>query len=229
VAKHSAAFQPYFISYSEPKVVIVSCQVWRSCIIVIQKPSNPQNIMLYYSTILKCSKHTSKYIILILVYLSLREAWFDCTYFDETWYTNKTKKSVQRYINLLHYKHCIPLTSFGHLPWPFSGWCFYEGYIIKTTKPVYKYKMLFISVINQLDAQNFFCFTISLFHASTCFKHMCSKHVEAWNKLILRQNLLCIKLLNYWDKYTEMHGQQNVKKKKKCYVSNMWFTINIEM
>jgi len=37
---------------------------------------------------------------------------------------------------------------------------------------------LFISVINQLDAQNF-CFTISLFHASTCFEHMCSKHVEA--------------------------------------------------
>jgi hypothetical protein len=37
---------------------------------------------------------------------------------------------------------------------------------------------VFISVINQLDAQNF-CFTISLFHASTCFEHMCSKHVEA--------------------------------------------------
>ena len=36
----------------------------------------------------------------------------------------------------------------------------------------------FISVFNQLDAQNF-CFTISLFHASTCFEHMCSKHVEA--------------------------------------------------
>jgi len=30
---------------------------------------------------------------------------------------------------------------------------------------------IFISVINQLDAQNF-CFTISLFHASTCFEHM---------------------------------------------------------
>jgi len=29
---------------------------------------------------------------------------------------------------------------------------------------------IFISVINQLDAQNF-CFTISLFHASTCFVH----------------------------------------------------------
>jgi len=30
---------------------------------------------------------------------------------------------------------------------------------------------IFISEINQLDAQNF-CFTISLFHASTCFEHM---------------------------------------------------------
>jgi len=32
---------------------------------------------------------------------------------------------------------------------------------------------IFISVINQLGAQNF-CFAISLFHASTCFEHMCS-------------------------------------------------------
>ena len=32
---------------------------------------------------------------------------------------------------------------------------------------------IFVSVINQLGAQNF-CFTISLFHASTCFEHMCS-------------------------------------------------------
>jgi len=32
---------------------------------------------------------------------------------------------------------------------------------------------IFVSVINQLDAQSF-CFTISLFHASTCFEHMCS-------------------------------------------------------
>ena len=32
---------------------------------------------------------------------------------------------------------------------------------------------IFISVINQLDAQNF-CFTKRLFHASTCFEHMCS-------------------------------------------------------
>ena len=31
----------------------------------------------------------------------------------------------------------------------------------------------FISVINELDAPNF-CFKISLFHAPTCFEHMCS-------------------------------------------------------
>ena len=35
------------------------------------------------------------------------------------------------------------------------------------------YLSIFILVINQLDAQNV-CFTISLFHASTCFEHMCS-------------------------------------------------------
>ena len=32
---------------------------------------------------------------------------------------------------------------------------------------------IFISVIKQLYAQNF-CFTVSSFHASTCFEHMCS-------------------------------------------------------
>jgi len=37
---------------------------------------------------------------------------------------------------------------------------------------------IFISVINQFDAQNIY-FTVSLFHASICFEHMCSKHVEA--------------------------------------------------
>jgi len=44
----------------------------------------------------------------------------------------------------------------------------------------------FISVTNQLDAQNF-CFTISLFNVSTCFEHMRSKHVETLNKLIVKQ------------------------------------------
>jgi len=42
-------------------------------------------------------------------------------------------------------------------------------------------------------------------------EHMCSKHAEAWYKLIVKRNL-CIELVNYWDKYTEMHGQQNVTK-----------------
>ena len=32
-------------------------------------------------------------------------------------------------------------------------------------------------------------------------------------KLIKKKQILCIKLVEYWDKYTEMHGQQNVKKK----------------
>jgi len=30
-------------------------------------------------------------------------------------------------------------------------------------------------------------------------EHMCSKHVEAYNKLIIKE-VLCIKLVNYWDK-----------------------------
>jgi len=42
-------------------------------------------------------------------------------------------------------------------------------------------------------------------------EHICSKHVEAWNKTYCKTKILCIKLVNYWDKYTEMHGQQNVK------------------
>jgi len=41
---------------------------------------------------------------------------------------------------------------------------------------------------------------------------MCSKHVEARNKTYCETKILCIKLVKYWDKYTEMqHGQQNVK------------------
>ena len=34
---------------------------------------------------------------------------------------------------------------------------------------------------------------------------MCSKHVEAWNKLIVKQKFCAS---SYRDKYTEMHGQQ---------------------
>jgi len=42
-------------------------------------------------------------------------------------------------------------------------------------------------------------------------EHMCSKHVEAWKKLTVKQNFCAKKLVNYWDKYTEMQCQQNVK------------------
>ena len=31
-------------------------------------------------------------------------------------------------------------------------------------------------------------------------EHMCSKHVEAWNKTYCKTKILCIKLVNYWDK-----------------------------
>ena len=41
--------------------------------------------------------------------------------------------------------------------------------------------------------------------------HICSKHVEAWNKTYCKTKILCIKLVKYWHKYTETHGQQNFK------------------
>ena len=79
---------------------------------------------------------------------------------------------------------------------------------------------LFIN-INQLDALNFI---ISLFQASTCFEHMCSS--SGGQKLYytvsgiitpvggrpvhrLREDWLILR-----NKYIEMHGQQNIKKKK---------------
>jgi len=76
---------------------------------------------------------------------------------------------------VLH-RDCVQLTAVGSL----HNFAFFFD-VLLTVHP-----SIFISVINQLDAQNV-CFTINLFHASTCFEHMCSKHVEAWNKLIVKQ------------------------------------------
>ena len=59
--------------------------------------------------------------------------------------------------------------------------------------------------INQLDALNFI---ISLFQASTCFEHICWKHVEAWNKVIIKFSASSWLILR--NKYIEMHGQQNI-------------------
>ena len=46
-------------------------------------------------------------------------------------------------------------------------------------------------------------------------KHICSKHVGAWNKLIIKFSASSwLKLIN---KYIEMHGQQNIKKKSRSF------------
>jgi len=47
---------------------------------------------------------------------------------------------------------------------------------------------------------------------STCARNMYRHEI----KLIVKQ-ILCINLVNYRDKYTEMHGQQNVKKINTAY------------
>jgi len=87
-----------------------------------------------------------------------------------------------------------------------------------------KLKGTFISVFNQLDAQNVFhskFYFMPLRVSSTCahqqevkialhslwYHHTCRCDEI---KLIVKQ-ILCIKLVKYWDKYTETHGQQNVK------------------
>jgi len=72
---------------------------------------------------------------------------------------------------------------------------------------------VYFSVINQLDARHF-CFTISFVHASTCFEHMCLKHVEAWNKLIVKQKFCASSCL-----ITETNVLWHVR--MKCYYM-MW-------
>ena len=41
-------------------------------------------------------------------------------------------------------------------------------------------------------------------------EHMCSKHVEAWNKFIIKFSASGLLILR--NKYIEIHGQQNIKK-----------------
>ena len=40
-------------------------------------------------------------------------------------------------------------------------------------------------------------------------EHMCSKHVETWNKLIIKFNASSWLILR--NKYIEMHGQRHIK------------------
>ena len=49
-------------------------------------------------------------------------------------------------------------------------------------------------------------------------EHMCSKHVEAWNKLIIIFSASSLLILI--NKYIEMHGQQNIKKKSLFFVTD---------
>ena len=70
--------------------------------------------------------------------------------------------------------------------------------------------VLFISVINQLDAQNF-CFTISLFHASTCFEHCCAYHQEV--KIALHSLWYHHTDASEWSKITEI----NIKFASTCF------------
>jgi hypothetical protein len=54
--------------------------------------------------------------------------------------------------------------------------CIYSVWKHRNVSKIQRYRHafgMFISVINQLEAQNF-CFTLSLFHATTCFEHTCS-------------------------------------------------------
>ena len=76
---------------------------------------------------------------------------------------------------------------------------------VLTTINNYSPFYLFLN-INKLDAINFI---ISLFQASTCFEYMCYKHVEAWNKFILKFSASSWLILR--NKYIEIHGQQNIK------------------
>jgi len=78
---------------------------------------------------------------------------------------------------------------------------------------------IFISVLNQLDAQKFW-FTISLFHASTYFEHICSSsggqnritqplvssHLQMW-----RYQRLCNAILTSWWKAVVLETCRGVK------------------
>ena len=77
---------------------------------------------------------------------------------------------------------------------------------------------IIISVFNQLDAQNLFhnkFYFMPLHVSSTCAHHQEVKIVYTASGIITpiggRLVHLFIKLVKYWDKYYEMHGQQNVK------------------
>jgi len=109
----------------------------------------------------------------------------------------------------------------------------YISILLRIKRVLESYYPFFISVFNQLDAQNVFhnkFYFMPLHVSSTCAHHQEVKialhslwyhHTYRWQSrarvergLVLKRivkQILCINLVKYWDKYTEMHGQQNVR------------------
>ena len=82
------------------------------------------------------------------------------------------------FVELFNGLYCSGLMSVGVTLWfgwggVVSGCLPYRACITNFDVLLTVHLSIFISLINQLDAQNF-SFTISLFHASTCFEHTCS-------------------------------------------------------
>ena len=70
---------------------------------------------------------------------------------------------------------------------------------------------IFISVINQLYAQNF-CFTISFISCLYMFRAPCAHHQEvkiALHSLWYHHTYRCNKLVNYWDKCLKMYPNES--------------------
>jgi hypothetical protein len=57
-------------------------------------------------------------------------------------------------------------------------------------------------------------------------EHVCSEHVEALNKAYCETNILCIKLVNYWDKLNHM---LNIQIFKLILNSLKWFNSTVQI
>ena len=126
--------------------------------------------------------------------LSICSHWAD---FHEIWYLSIFRKSVEQIQvssksdKIKGYGTWRPIYIFDHISLSFFlAWKYFRAKVVEKLET----RILFwcfadraspyiYRSINQFDALNFI---MSLFHASTCFEHVCSKHVEAWNELIIK-------------------------------------------
>jgi len=91
-----------------------------------------------------------------------------------------TKEKLPR--NYFFYLSTVPCIFYYFVHWPTKAQLFHKlshSYMFRHYRVIFRELVIntlssstsvFISVINQLDAENI-CLTISLFHASTCFEH----------------------------------------------------------